>query len=58
MKKKKNKKNKENKENKEKVGKPHKDINDLIDELAYMDEKGNIKKSKKFLDDIYILFQE
>lgn len=54
----KKKKNKKNKESKEKVRKPHKDINDLIDELAYMDEKGNIKKSKKFLDDIYILSQE
>jgi len=61
MKKNKNKKdkqNKENKENKEKLRKPHKDINDLIDELAYGDEKGNIKKSKKILDDIYILSQE
>lgn len=54
----KKKKNKKNKENKEKVGRLHKDINDLIDELAYIDEKGNIKKSKKFLDDIYILSQE
>lgn len=54
----KKKKKKKSKEIKEKLRKPHKDINDLIDELAYVDEKSNIRKSKKFLDDMYILSQE
>lgn len=46
------------KKNKEKQQKPHKRIDDLIDELAYVNEKENIRKSKKFLDDMYILSQE
>lgn len=58
MKKKDKKKNKKNKETKEKLKKPKKDISDLIDELAYVNEKGNIRKSKKFLDDMYILDEE
>jgi len=58
MKKKKKKKNKEKGENKGKLKKSGKDINDLIDELAYVDENENIIKSKRFLDDLYILSQE
>lgn len=58
MKKKDKKKNKKNNENKEKLKKPKRDISDLIDELAYVNEKGNIRKSKKFLDDMYILNEE
>lgn len=33
------------------------DINDLIDDIAYLDESQNIKKSKSFLDNIYLLDQ-
>lgn len=44
------------KKNREKRQKPSKDINELIDELAYLDE--SILKSKQFLDDMYILSQE
>lgn len=51
-------KKKKNKENKVKQHKPHKKIDELIDELAYVDERENIRKSKKFLDDMYILIQE
>ncbi|QQV01670.1 MULTISPECIES: hypothetical protein [Chryseobacterium] len=51
-------KKKKNKKNKVKQHKPHKKIDELIDELAYVDEKENIRKSKKFLDDMYILIQE
>ncbi|WP_185147335.1 hypothetical protein [Chryseobacterium binzhouense] len=51
-------KKKKNKKSKEKQHKPHKKIDDLIDELAYVNEKENIRKSKKFLDDMYILIQE
>lgn len=51
-------KKKEKNKKKKKLQKPNKDISDLIDELAYVNEYGNIRKSKKFLDDIYILDQE
>lgn len=43
------------KKNRERRQIPVKDINDLIDELAYLDENENILKSKRFLDDMYIL---
>lgn len=43
------------KQNRQKVQNPRKDINDLIDELAYGDENENIQKSKRFLDNLYIL---
>jgi hypothetical protein len=56
--KKKEKKNKKNKENSEKLKKIKKDISDLIDELAYIDENENITKSKRFLDNLYMLDQE
>lgn len=56
MKKKEKKKDKE-KDN-EKLKKPSRDISDLIDELAYADESDNIRKIRKFLDDMYILSQE
>jgi hypothetical protein len=52
------KKKKKNKEKKEKLEKSGKDISDLIDELAYENENENIRKSKRFLDDMYILCQE
>jgi len=43
------------KRNREKVQNPRKNISDLIDELAYADEAENMLKSKKFLDDLYML---
>ncbi|MFY7814062.1 MAG: hypothetical protein ACOVRK_02610 [Chryseobacterium taeanense] len=43
------------KRNRESLKNPRKDIHDLIDELAYADEKENMLKSKRFLDDIYFL---
>ncbi|SDI23535.1 hypothetical protein [Chryseobacterium taeanense] len=43
------------KRNRENLKNPRKDIHDLIDELAYADEKENMLKSKRFLDDIYFL---
>lgn len=48
---------KEKKAQKSKKGfdKPKKDISDLIDDLAYLDENKNIQKSKSFLDDMYLL---
>lgn len=46
------------KKNREKRQIPVKDISDLIDELAYLDENKNILKSKRFLDDMYILDME
>lgn len=46
------------KKNKEKQEKPTKDIYDLIDELAYVNKNGNIRKSKRFLDDMYMLDQD
>ncbi|SIQ60306.1 hypothetical protein [Chryseobacterium indoltheticum] len=49
---------KKNKKNNEKLHKPNKDISALIDELAYVNENENIRKSKRFLDDIYILDQD
>ncbi|UKB81180.1 hypothetical protein [Chryseobacterium sp. MEBOG07] len=49
---------KKKKKDKEKLQKPRKDISDLIDELAYVNETGNIRKSKRFLDDMYMLDQE
>lgn len=49
---------KKNKKNNEKLQKPNKDISALIDELAYVNENENIRKSKRFLDDIYILDQD
>lgn len=54
----KKKKKKEKKEKKEKLHKSNKDISDLIDELAYADENENVRKSKKFLDDMYLLSEE
>lgn len=51
-------KKKKKKKNKEKQEKPTKDIYDLIDELAYVNKNGNIRKSKRFLDDMYILDQD
>ncbi|CAD0219817.1 hypothetical protein KYG33_07075 [Chryseobacterium sp. D764] len=59
MKKKEKKKKKKDKEkDNEKLKKPSRDISDLIDELAYADESDNIRKIRKFLDDMYILSQE
>ncbi|GEJ45794.1 MULTISPECIES: hypothetical protein [unclassified Chryseobacterium] len=49
---------KKKKKNKEKGQKPRRDISDIIDELAYMNENENILKSKRFLDDMYMLDQE
>jgi len=46
------------KKNRVKRQMPIKDISDLIDELAYLDENENILKSKRFLDDMYILDME
>jgi len=46
------------KQNREKRHTPRKDINDLIDELAYINESENMRKSKRFLDDMYILDQD
>jgi hypothetical protein len=43
------------KRNREKIKNPRKDIGELIDELAYTDENQNMQKSKKILDDLYIL---
>lgn len=43
------------KKNRQKLQKPVKDISDLIDELAYVNENENIRKSKRFLDDMYML---
>ncbi len=33
------------------------EISDMIDDLAYRDEKKNIRKSKDFLDNLYLLDQ-
>lgn len=49
---------KKKKKDKEKLKKPGRDISDIIDELAYADESENIRKIRKFLDDMYILSQE
>lgn len=46
------------KKNREKRQKPVKDISELIDELAYVNENENILKSKRYLDDIYMLDRE
>lgn len=35
-----------------------KDIGDLIDDMAYIDENHSIKKSKRFLDNMYRLNDE
>lgn len=35
-----------------------KDIDDLIDDIAYLDESQNIKKSKSFLDNMYLINKE
>ncbi len=43
------------KKNRETAKNPRKNIDDLIDELAYLDENKNMLKSKRFLDDMYIL---
>ncbi|AZA57065.1 hypothetical protein EG350_07680 [Chryseobacterium shandongense] len=43
------------KKNREIAKTPKKNIDDLIDELAYLDENKNMQKSKRFLDDMYIL---
>ncbi|WP_294317107.1 hypothetical protein [uncultured Chryseobacterium sp.] len=51
-------KNKKNNNNKEKLEKPRKKISELIDELAYINENENIRNSKKFLEDLYLLEQE
>jgi len=45
------------KRKKELLDKPKRDIADLIDDMAYLDESQNIKKSKSFLDNIYQLNQ-
>lgn len=37
---------------------PEKDIDDLIDDIAYLDESQNIKKSKRFLDNMYLINKE
>lgn len=37
---------------------PVRDISDVIDELAYLNEDENILKSIRFLDDMYILDME
>ncbi|MDF2934388.1 MAG: hypothetical protein K0R36_3719 [Chryseobacterium sp.] len=49
---------KKKKKDKDKLQKPSKDISALIDELAYVNENENIRKSKMFLDNLYILDQE
>ncbi len=49
---------KKNKKEKEKLKKPSRDISDLIDELAYADKSEDVRKIRKFLDDMYILSQE
>lgn len=49
---------KKKKKDKEKLQKTNRDISDLIDELAYADDTENIRKIRKFLDDMYILTQE
>lgn len=36
---------------------PKKDIYDLIDDMAYINENENIQKSKNFLDSMYLLDQ-
>ncbi len=54
MKKKKVKVKKKNK----KPNEQEKDIGDLIDDMAYVDENHSIKKSKSFLDNIYRLNNE
>jgi len=51
-------KKRKNKKNKEKLQKPRKDISQLIDELAYINEGENILNSKKFLDGLYMLEHE
>lgn len=51
-------KKRKNKKNKEKLQKPRKDISELIDELAYINEGENILNSKKFLDGLYMLEHE
>lgn len=43
------------KRNREKLQNPRKDISDLIDELAYADDAENLQKSKRFLDNLYML---
>jgi hypothetical protein len=43
------------KQNRERRHQPRKDISVLIDELAYINESENMSKSKRFLDDMYIL---
>lgn len=43
------------KRNREKLRNPRKDIDELIDELAYTDENETMRMSKRFLDDLYIL---
>ncbi len=35
-----------------------KDIDDIIDDIAYLDERQNIKKSKSFLDNMYLINKE
>ena len=52
------KKNKEHKESKEKLKKPKKDISELIDELAYMNDDENILKSKRFLEEMYVVDED
>lgn len=34
------------------------DIDGFIDDIAYLDERQNIKRSKSFLDNMYLLNQE
>ncbi|MFP9114601.1 hypothetical protein ACLI1A_11710 [Flavobacterium sp. RHBU_3] len=49
------KKNKTSKKKKGQFKEPERDIADLIDDLAYLNESQNIRKSKSFLDSIYRL---
>lgn len=50
-------KSKKNKEKKKKgvSNVLERDIDNLIDDMAYLDESHNIKRSKSFLDDMYLL---
>lgn len=46
------------KKKKKLINEEEKDIGDLIDDIAYIDENESIKKSKSFLDNIYRLNDE
>ncbi|UUC46533.1 hypothetical protein [Flavobacterium cerinum] len=51
-------KNKKIKKGKGIFNEAEKDIDDLIDDIAYLDESQNIKKSKSFLDNMYLINKE